>query len=167
MKVFISWSGERSKRVGEIFSKYLKRIIQNCNPFFSPNIVKGTQWISIINNELKESKVGIICITSDNMSEPWLLFESGAISKGVGENRVCTFLLDLESTDLTGPLAQFQDTKNSKDDIYKLKLHESLELKLGFTTYFIQESPGVGYINIIEWIVIQVCNHLFHSIMNL
>jgi len=120
MKVFISWSGERSKQVGEIFSKYLTCIIQDCDPFFSPEIDKGSRWFSEISKELEESEVGIICLTKENISEPWLLFESGALSKSVEHSRVCPFLLDLEKADLTGPLAEFHATKNSKAEIYKL-----------------------------------------------
>ena len=120
MKVFISWSGERSRRVGEIFNKYLPCILQNCEPLFSPDIEKGTRWFPEISNQLKEASIGLLCLTRENLKEPWILFESGALSKIVERSHVCPFLLDLDSIDLTGPLAQFQATKNKKEDIYQM-----------------------------------------------
>ena len=120
MKLFLSWSGERSKQVGKVFSEILPCIIQSCEPFFSQDIDKGTQWLTQITKELDESHVGIICLTQENLNEPWLLFEAGALSKSLEHAHVCTFLLDIEPTDVRDPIAQFQATKNSKEDIFML-----------------------------------------------
>ena len=62
------------------------------------------------------SKVGIVCLTSENLNAPWVLYEAGAISK-TKDAKVCTLLLDVKPSDVEQPLGQFQHTTRSKDDI--------------------------------------------------
>jgi hypothetical protein len=49
-----------------------------------------------------------------------LLFEAGALSKFQKESRVWTFLLDLKSENINGPLAKFQHTNFEKKEILQL-----------------------------------------------
>ena len=69
---------------------------------------------------MKDTSVGIVCITQENKGRPWILFEAGALAKGLSSNRVCTFLIDLNSTDLENPLAQFNHTLPNKDSVLSL-----------------------------------------------
>ena len=80
MKVFISWSGELSRELAKTLKKYLHQINHSVDPYFSPDTAKGTRWASEITRELKETKIGLICLTKDNLESPWLNFEAGAIS---------------------------------------------------------------------------------------
>ena len=48
------------------------------------------------------------------------MFEAGAISKKVDGSMVCPILIDIESSDLKGPLNQFQVTLFNKPDIKRL-----------------------------------------------
>jgi hypothetical protein len=59
-------------------------------------------------------------LTKDNIANPWILFESGALSKNFDKAHVCTILFNLEPSDITGPLTGFQATKFTKDDFKKL-----------------------------------------------
>jgi hypothetical protein len=59
-------------------------------------------------------------LTQDNKTAPWILFEVGALAKGLTKNRVCTFLVDLKSADVANPLAQFNHTEPAKDSVWKL-----------------------------------------------
>ena len=121
MKVFISWSGERSKAAAETLRYWLPKVIQALEPWMSADdIEKGTRWRSGIATELELSSVGIICLTRENLDSTWLHFEAGALSKQQQNTYVCTFLFDLEPTDVREPLAQFQATKAQKDDLRKL-----------------------------------------------
>lgn len=95
MKVFISRSGTRSKSVAEALQKWLRLVIQAVDPGISTEMAKGTKWGPEIADRLEESKVGIICLTRDNLTAPWILFEAGAISKSK-DAHVCTFLLDVQ-----------------------------------------------------------------------
>lgn len=121
MKVFMSWSGLRSKLTAELLHDWVKCVIQAAQPWISSKgIERGALWFSEINNELKDTAVGIICLTQENKNAPWILFESGALAKGLSTNRVCTFLIDLQAQDLLPPLAQFNHTFPNKDSLWSL-----------------------------------------------
>jgi hypothetical protein len=111
MKVFISWSGKFSKECAEILSDWIKCTLQASEPWISSkDIDKGSLWFNEISDQLKDTKVGIVCLTKDNKEKPWILFESGALAKGLSANRVCTFLINLKASDIDNPLAQFNHT---------------------------------------------------------
>jgi hypothetical protein len=121
MKVFISWSGQRSAAVADALRYWLPKVIQALEPWMSADDVeKGTRWRSGIATELEQSSVGIICLTRENLDSTWIHFEAGALSKQQQNTYVCTLLFDLEPTDVREPLAQFQATRARKDDVRKL-----------------------------------------------
>ncbi|OUM34737.1 hypothetical protein B8W72_09750 [Pseudomonas putida] len=121
MKVFISWSGEMSKRVGEAFKNWIPHVLQTVEPYYTPtDIEKGTRWSHDIAAELESSSAGIFCVTRENLQSSWLAFEAGAISKQVDDSLVCPVLIDLGTSDLNGPLTQFQVTPFQKAEIKKL-----------------------------------------------
>lgn len=120
-KVFISWSGDLSKALGEAVRDWIPKVLQTVKPYFTPDdIEKGSRWAKEIEQELVSSKLGIICLTRDNQNSPWILFEAGALSKNLQESKVCPILFNLDTTELKGPLASFQATRFNKDDIKKL-----------------------------------------------
>lgn len=124
MKVFLSWSGERSKAIAELFNEWLCCVIQAAKPWISTkDVEKGSFWFSEISNQLQNTTVGIVCLTPENISNPWILFEAGALTKGLSNARVCTLLIDLEPKDIKDPLAQFNHTivkdKNSMRELFK------------------------------------------------
>ena len=121
MKVFISWSGQHSKKLGEALRDWLPGVLQVVTPYFTPSDTeKGTRWSTDIAKELSESKIGILCVTRDNIQSDWLLFEAGALSKSLEQSHVCPILFGITNTDLTGPLKQFQTTAFEKGDIHRL-----------------------------------------------
>lgn len=130
MKVFMSWSGARSKATAELLCDWTKCVIQASRPWISTRgIDRGALWFSEINSELKDTAVGIVCLTHENKNKPWILFEAGALAKGLSTSRVCTFLVDLEPKDLQDPLAQFNHTLPNKEGLWNLvvTLNSSLE----------------------------------------
>ena len=121
MRVFISWSGVRSQAVAEHIRDWLPNVLQSVEPYFTPSdLEKGGVWASEISRELANSEVGILCVTRDNVTSPWLLFEAGALSKQMEKTYVCPVLFDIKPTDLAGPLAQFQAAKFEHDDFLRL-----------------------------------------------
>jgi hypothetical protein len=122
MKIFISWSGSKSKELAETLKNWIRKVIQAAEPWISIDIEKGSRWGPKISNKLEESKVGIICLTQDNLASEWIHFEAGALSK-TKDAYVCTFLLDIKPSDVKLPLAQFQHTLSTQEDIRKL-LHD-------------------------------------------
>lgn len=128
-RVFLSWSGERSSAVAQVFRDWLPRAMQNIRPYYNPDDTsKGSRWGDEIRSELERSDFGIIFLTPENLTSQWILFEAGALSK-LGKSRVAPFLLDLKPTDVYGPLAQFQATQATRDDCFRLlgSLNQSLD----------------------------------------
>jgi hypothetical protein len=130
MDIFISWSGPRSGALAEALKKWLPKIVNEFKPWLSSaDIDKGTRWGSEVAGKLATSKAGIICLTPNNLTAPWILFEAGALSKTLENTFVCPLLVGLEPSDVTGPLAQFQATKATEDHI--LPLLKTLNRALG------------------------------------
>ena len=121
MKVFLSWSGNRSKEVASLLSDWLCCVIQAARPWISTrDLDRGSLWFGEINDQLKDTTVGIICLTQENKARPWILFEAGALAKGLSTSRVCTLLIDRDPKDIEDPLAQFNHTFPTCDSIYGL-----------------------------------------------
>jgi len=122
MEVFISWSGEYSHKLAITLKDWLSNVIQTVDPWVSSeDIEKGDRWSKEIAQKLDSCNIGIICLTKENFQAPWINFEAGALSKKLGEGKVCTLLLDLKPTDIKGPLTQFQATiATDKEDMWKL-----------------------------------------------
>lgn len=121
MNIFISWSGERSRQVAELMKQWVKCVIQSTSPWISTkDIERGSIWAAEIGNQLQDTTNGIICLTKENKNAPWILFEAGALAKGLQTSRIYTILVDLEPADVTGPLAQFNHTRPTKEDMFKL-----------------------------------------------
>ena len=122
MKVFLSWSGHKSHQVAIALRDWIPSVIQSITPYVSSeDIDKGTRWSTDIAKELADSSFGILCVTKDNLDEPWLMFEAGALSKMMDKSYVCPFLFDIKMAEIKeGPILQFQTTKYEKEDIKKL-----------------------------------------------
>ncbi|MCK4628640.1 MAG: toll/interleukin-1 receptor domain-containing protein [Sedimentisphaerales bacterium] len=117
MNVFISWSGDESKELAEVIRNWLPNVIPALQPFYSPVDIKaGIRWSSEIEDRLKTTKIGITCLTRENLYAPWLMFEAGAISNKL-DSRVCSILFGMKSTDVQGPLTQFQMKVFGQDGI--------------------------------------------------
>ena len=66
MNLFISWSGEKSERIGAIFCEYLPQIITDIKPFFSPqHIGAGSIWDNELQKALQTS-FGLVVLTEEN-----------------------------------------------------------------------------------------------------
>lgn len=134
MRVFISWSGERSRKVALLLREWLPSVLQAVVPFMSDeDIPKGAQWLTALNEQLANTRFGIVCVTPENREAAWLNFEAGAIANAVGESRVCPLLLGLSNTDVRPPMSIFQTASASESDLWKLlkSVNSQLEHKLG------------------------------------
>ncbi|TQE14910.1 TIR domain-containing protein [Streptomyces ipomoeae] len=122
MRIFISWSGDASRRCAEVLRDWLPYMNPAIEPFVSSqDISKGERGLAKIANKLQDCMYGIVCVTRDNQHAPWINFESGALSKELGETRLAPFLVDLAVKDLSGPISQFQATEgSSRDEVWAL-----------------------------------------------
>jgi hypothetical protein len=129
-KVFISWSGAMSQAVARALRDWLPSVIQAVEPWMSEDdIGKGIRWSSELAKQLEQTRVGVICLTPENLESPWIHFEAGALSKTLKNTHVCPYLFELKPVDISGPLAQFQLTRAEKEDTRKLvhTINEALD----------------------------------------
>jgi hypothetical protein len=123
MKVFVSWSGDVSKTVALVLRDWLPSVIQAIEPYVSSeDIEKGTRWGQDLGEALGSLGVGILCLTPENVTAPWINFEAGALSKSLDNSRVMPFLLGMNKSQVPWPLAQFQLTSYEKDDVKRMLL---------------------------------------------
>jgi len=120
--VFITWSKERSKAAALALYGWLPLVIQAVKPWMSErDIGKGQAWFTKLIEALASVKHGLICLTPESLSEPWVLFETGVIFKGLSEGRVWTYLLGgLKPSDVPQPLGLFQHTITTEADTFGL-----------------------------------------------
>ena len=120
MKIFVSWSGETSHKIAETLKTWIPSMIQSVEIFFSSeDIEKGSNWDQEISTELSECNYGIICLTKENTSAPWINFEAGALSKSL-ESKVSALMIGIKTSDIQGPLSRYQATKFEKEDFFLL-----------------------------------------------
>lgn len=121
MKVFLSWSGNKSHKVALVFRDWFPSVIQCLELYVSSeDIDMGDRWSIDIAKELEDSFFGILCVTRDNLTAPWLIFEAGALSKTIDKSFVCPFLFDIKKSEVDGPLLQFQSAIFNRDDVFKI-----------------------------------------------
>lgn len=121
MKVFISWSGERSRQVADALRVWLPRVMQAVRPWMSEtDIAAGTRWLTEVSSELDKTSIGIICVTQENLTSSWLHFEAGALSKALDQSRICPMGLNLKPGQIAGPLSQFQAVTLDKSGMLKV-----------------------------------------------
>ncbi|MBX3266382.1 MAG: toll/interleukin-1 receptor domain-containing protein [Acidobacteria bacterium] len=119
LKVFISWSGDRSRKIAEELNQWLPLVIQYVDPFLSTEIEKGAKWAKEIGGALEGTKFGVICLTPENKDSTWIHYEVGALAK-TSDALIWTFLTDIRSSDVPQPIGQFQHTSAEKKDALRL-----------------------------------------------
>jgi hypothetical protein len=124
VRVFISWSkkGSASHALAKALSKWIDKVHQFADPFLSSDDIQaGDRWDDVLGKKLSESDFGVLCITEQSKTSPWMLFEAGALSGSYGNpKRVVPYLLDLDPTDLKPPLGRFNAVTADKDGTFML-----------------------------------------------
>jgi hypothetical protein len=122
MRVFISWSGDRSEQIAKLLHGWMQRVIQAIDPYASAtDMEKGVRWAADLASHLEGINFGIVCLLPENLNAPWIQFEAGALAKSLAKGKVSPILFDVTPAELSGnPLVQFQATRFEKDDVLKL-----------------------------------------------
>lgn len=120
MKVFLSWSGQRSRALAESLRDWLPEVLQVVQPWLSSeDIPLGAHWASEIATRLEDADAGIICLTEENVHPQWLRFEAEALSKSLTAP-LSIYALNLTPADIGGPLSPFQCAIAKKESTYRL-----------------------------------------------
>ncbi|MHA7289578.1 TIR domain-containing protein [Arthrobacter sp. MDT3-24] len=124
MKVFISWSKERSLRVATALNEWLPQVINQVEPWMSAESMEsGRPSIAQITEALETTNFGIICVTPENQHETWLNFEAGALAKAVtsASARAIPLLVGFGNfSELDAPLSNYQAQMSTKTDLKKI-----------------------------------------------
>jgi hypothetical protein len=121
--IFISWSKPRAKAAALALREWLPLVLHAAKPWMSEkDIDKGTIWLNELLGKLGGLKLGIVCLTPEGLSEPWVLFEVGVICRGLDPGtRIWTYLLgNLQKRNVPQPLGLFQHTVANEEDTFRL-----------------------------------------------
>jgi SAM-dependent methyltransferase len=120
-RVFISWSGVRSKHVAESLKEWLEDFFRDCNTniFFSKkDLHGGDDWYQIVRTELNSADAIVLCLTPENMYAPWINFECGAVD--CLSKTVFPLLFDMERAELISPLKHITPQKVERQGVQDL-----------------------------------------------
>lgn len=119
MKIYLSWSGELGRRASEALSTALRQVIPQLE-VWSPgsDISAGARWVDQTRDAIRDSEVAIVCVTKDSRGAPWLLYELGVMASS--RSTVVPWLVDIEPSDLEGPLQQFQALRSDAQSFRQL-----------------------------------------------
>jgi hypothetical protein len=79
------------------------------------------RWSREVDEQLRDTQFGILCLTKENQTAPWLLFEAGALAKSVEGAAVCPYLIDLMPSEIqNGPLTAFQAKRATPEDTFDM-----------------------------------------------
>lgn len=119
MKIFISWSGQKSHKIALLLRSWIPSVLYYAKPYVSSeDIGKGNKWNHSLDEELETSKFGIVCLTKLNVNSPWLHYEAGVLRRSVLKNGLSPLYIDTSPSN--GPFEQFQGTACTKEDLLKL-----------------------------------------------
>lgn len=121
MKIFICWSGKRANHVAKALRIWIPKVLQSIKPWMSEeDIQPGSRWVTKLSQALNNTQFGVICLTPETCNRPWVLFESGALSKVLDQAVVCPYLIEVDIQALSGPISQFNAVKADNEGTLKL-----------------------------------------------
>lgn len=125
-KVFISWSKSPAREIAEALKELMEKIFPDPNiSFFVSSADKGgthagDRFRSILDSNLETSNYGILILTKNNYSQPWIMFESGALSKDSQISKIVPVFFNRDKNNLEEPLKPFNNIQFKKDDFEQL-----------------------------------------------
>lgn len=129
MKIYMAWSGKRSKDLAYELGKLLGTILESIEPWQSlVDIAAGENWATEVKGRIQSSEYAIFCVTLENSRAGWMQFELGTVFNQLQEHKIIPYLFDLDTRDLVGPIRYFQVVKDTKEGTFRLlrQLNESL-----------------------------------------
>ena len=121
MNIFLSWSGEASRRVAEALHAWLPLVLGDIQPWLSGRDIRpGELWSRQIRRHLAHADFGILCLTPDNLAAPWIHYEAGELARKLDGSGVCPLMCGVDFAQLSGPLSQFQAITMSERSVLDL-----------------------------------------------
>ncbi|HKS29647.1 MAG TPA: hypothetical protein VJS44_17615 [Pyrinomonadaceae bacterium] len=116
VKVFISWSGDRSYKVARKLEVWLPEVIKEVEPLISVKPEAGGLVFTELNNKLRQADIAVLCLTPENWYELWLSYEAGMVyGRTETLTKICPYVIDAKCRDLPTPLSHFTCLKDDED----------------------------------------------------
>jgi hypothetical protein len=132
VNIFLCWSG-RGIFIAKALKSWLEDVFEkNVNVLVSEEIDKGSVWFEALSGMLEEADCGLVCLTPEALTSPWIPYEAGALAKAVARKlgpggqqsvglRAFTFLSGVAPAEVKGPLSAFQSTiATDRGDVRRL-----------------------------------------------
>jgi nicotinamidase/pyrazinamidase len=119
MQVFLSWSGDRSRKISLKLHDILPGLLRVKTWHSERDLDVGDDdnWRLRLEEALDGSEFGIFCLTKENHKKLWPGYEFGALRN----KRLCALLFDIESKDLEGgPFARLDLIPCNEDGLLRL-----------------------------------------------
>jgi len=131
MKVILTWSKPFSKQLALFLRDWLPEVLPGVKTWVSSeDIQKGKKWFPELMKQFEQTWFLITCITTENVSSPWVYYEVGLIASKQDEGTICPYLVGVQPSAISAtPISQFQCTEATKDETWKLILSINTELK--------------------------------------
>lgn len=132
MKIFLSWSGNRSKEIALLLKKFLEGLFRNdVNVWMShESITYGSMSIQEIHTALINSDKCIALITEDNISSPWIMYEAGTIMGQNSANTVKANNRDIIIPILFDDISDLKFVGNPLNQFQRLQYNRKTMLRL-------------------------------------
>ena len=135
--IFISWSKPLSNKIAGSIKCCLETIFCDyIEAYFSEKDLESGILMQNINSAMRRSEIGIICLTRENLSRPWLAYELGFMS-GL-RIRVYPIMFGIDQTQiqntLFAPLTVY-DFENGLREVIR-KVYEKLPYSSLLGTHF-------------------------------
>lgn len=121
MQVFLSWSGSKSKDAADALKVWLPNVFADLKVWMSErDLGAGAAWGVALHEQLKQADFGILCLSRDNLTTPWIIYEAGALAMSAKAGCVVPYLLSVEPRELPPPLSLFQSVRADRGGTWKL-----------------------------------------------
>jgi TIR domain len=121
--LFVSWSGPRARSMAEALSQWLPGVLPTFRPWISSRQSRGTDWAAALFEQIATARATVVCVTSDSIAAPWVLFEAGLLG-GREDHPLALYVLDVEDDELTssvlGRFPAFSTTESGTSDLVRL-----------------------------------------------
>jgi hypothetical protein len=120
LTLFISWSQQPSRAIAVAISDWIRICLPNVEVFVSTEIAAGQRWGRELADHLEQIDYGLLIYTRNNLNSLWMAFEAGALSKNHAESRIVPLLFEVNMSDLSPPISQFQCKTFNPHDLRQL-----------------------------------------------
>lgn len=145
MRVFIGWSGERSRLVAAALRDWMKKLIQSVEPWMPEEDLSGKRVDAT--SAIREARAAVLCLTGDNAQGADLHFEAGLLGSSIPTAFICPFLLGVRESEVSRPLARFPARQADREGTLSLiqAINSHPELPSPLAASHLQESFGLWW----------------------